>query len=210
MWCDKDALIAIEKYFRTDEKYFRLQKQPWRYSFSVKVTFALFFFVAFCAIVLVNRERMPRGVILLFLLTCFYAFYYLVLRCIYPNYILISKYAIYRYIGRRDAQVDEIQWSEVEKIRVNPMQDSQNSAFVTIKCRPEYIRKILLLKQKHTIKHARKHPLGLDFRDLTITKPLSLHFVVHDYDEWLRDFRIIRESKGYSYRIDSKGYKEYV
>lgn len=210
MWCDKDALITIEKFFRVDETCLRLQRQPWHYTFSVTVTFIMFCLVAFCTVIFVDWERMPRGLILLCLPICFYSIFYFTTRCIYPNYILISKYAIYRYIGRRGVQVDEIQWSEVKKICISRIQDSQKTAFVTVKCRPEYIRKILFLKQKHTIRRAQKNPLGLDFRDFSVTKPFSLHFVVHHCDEWLHAFRIIRETKGYSYRIISKGYKEHV
>lgn len=205
MWTQKDALILVEKYFRDDEKEVLMQRLPWYYAFTKVFVCMLSVFVLSAGIVYRFRKPMEPGILLAYLIIGSFILHYIVTRSIFPNYVVVSQYSVYRYIKKSIDRADELKWSDVQSVSVKIWRIGHKLATVTILGKSAYIKQLPFLKRQITIRGAQKNPIGLSFRDLSLSKPISFRFVIANFDEWiqvLQDLQSVSENK---YKVSVKG-----
>lgn len=207
MWREKTALVALESFFRKDERFQIVKELPWFYAFSAYVVIA--FLVTSLISIIVIWAFSPLSVFAtLFLGAIFFAWVYFIgTRSLYGNYFAVTQYSVYRYIKKQIPQMDELPLNDVDSITVKKLWFAPRYASVCIRCRKDYLRRMPGLNRLYDLKNAQKNPEKADMRSLSLGKPVYLRLVCKNPREVYYIFADMKSIMGYSYRLYAKGRK---
>ena len=207
MWQEKSALTTVESYFRKDEKPRIVQSLPWYYALSSKFILSACLFVAIVILTVLFFSPLPPYVIVLFCAVGFVFTYYGVTRSAYGNYVIITQYAVYRFIDKQIQQIDELPLSMAKSITVKQLRRNPKYALVSIQCHPSYAKQMPYFKRLYTLKNAQKDPEKADMRNLSLGKPIRLRLVCKNPRDTYLAFSEAKTIMGYSYTLYAKGRK---
>lgn len=204
MWKKKDALTLAESYFRKDEKYLFVEILPWYYCFSLPFLSVVLCYAISLLFGVYLWDEIPAFGIAVYLIFGACIVYYAVTRSVYPNYMVVSQQAIYRFIKKSIQQFDEIPLCKIEAIRIRPFAFSKKHAIMTVQCTKEYVRSRPESKRQYEIRHAQEKPEKVDPRFLASRKPTKLRVVIRKPQEYFNVFYELRNVMGYRYMLSAE------
>lgn len=205
MWSEKDALIAVMRYFRSGESCILIQK-PHRFlgiarSELVWLLIYVAVMILFCCF--------------LQIITAFYWFLLIVISVIVwkkiahhvicKNYIILTEFAVYRYIRSIEPKIMQSEWSDVICVTVKRSRFAPSYATVSILCQKDRLPKRFTLPKKLFRLRFGKIDLSKVYIDTSHLRPIKQTFAVEATEEFMQIIREIRSMPQHSFVIRTRG-----